>query len=122
MMRRVRVIVSDDFLEIRLSAWEKALGLVRDVRVARADISDVQFVADPMRAAMSFNAKVGMRIPWIYYVAHTIRFDEVLLVRRGMPGLSFSVRGRRRLRRVLVSAPDAPELVRRSGRRRSVLG
>jgi hypothetical protein len=111
MMRRVRVLLSDDFLEVRLSAWEKALGLVGDLRVARTNISDVQLVADPMRAAMSFSAKVGMRIPWYYYVAHTIRFDEVLIVRRGEPGLSFSVRGRRRLRRVLVSAPDAGALV-----------
>lgn len=113
MMAKVRVSLDDDFLEVRLAPWEQALGLARNLKVARADIDDVQFVEDPTRAAMSFSAKVGMRIPWVRFVAHSLRFDEVILVSRGMPGLSLSLKGHTRLRRALISAPDAAELVRR---------
>jgi hypothetical protein len=109
----VLVSLSDDFLEVRLTPWEQALGLTRSLRVARADIGDVRLVEDPMRAAMTFSAKVGMRIPWVRFIAHSIRFDEVILVSRREPGLSFTVTGRKRLRRALISAPDALDLVRR---------
>ena len=94
MMAYVRVLVSGDFVEVRLAPWEKALGLARDLRLPLADVCEVEFVADPMAAAMTLTAKVGMRIPWLYYVAHSIGFDQLIVVRRHESGLSFSVRNR----------------------------
>src|SRR5271170_17422 len=87
----MHINVSDDHVEVRLGLWEKLLGLMRNVRVARADISDVHVVADPVREAMRSGIKVGLRLPWLLYVARTIRLDEVFVVRRRVPGLSFAV-------------------------------
>jgi hypothetical protein len=109
----MRVRVSEDSVDILLSRWQKVLGLLRDIRVARSDVSDVSVVADPLRQTMSSGIKVGLRLPWLYYVARTIRLDQAFIVRRGVPALSFAVRNRDPLRRVLVSTPDAEELARR---------
>jgi hypothetical protein len=62
---------------------------------------------------MRTGIKVGLRLPWLYYVARTIRLDQVFVVRRGVPGLSFAVHGEGPLRRVLLSTPDAAELAQR---------
>ncbi|MCW2969059.1 MAG: hypothetical protein JWO23_186 [Solirubrobacterales bacterium] len=113
----MRVRVSDDSVEVLLSRWQKALGLMRDIRLARADVSDVRVVEDPMRETMASGIKVGLRLPWLYYVARTIRLDQVFVVRRGVPALSFAVANRQPLRRVLVSTPEAAELARRLARR-----
>jgi hypothetical protein len=109
----MRIEVSEDSVEVRLAWWQKLLGLLRNIRVARADISDVRVVENPMREAMRTGMKVGLRLPWLYYVARTIRLDQVFVVRRGVPGLSFAVGNRWALKRVLVSTPEAEELVRR---------
>jgi hypothetical protein len=109
----MRIEVSDDSVEVMLSPWQKVLGLMRDIRVARADISDVRVVEDPVREAMMSGIKVGLRLPWLCYVARTIRLDQAFVVRRGVPGLSFAVRGEGPLRRALVSTPDATELAQR---------
>jgi hypothetical protein len=109
----MRVRVSDDSVEVLLSRWQKALGLMRDITLARADVSDVRVVEDPMREAMASGIKVGLRLPWLYYVARTIRLDQVFVVRRGVPALSFAVANRPPLRSVLVSTPEAAELARR---------
>jgi hypothetical protein len=109
----MRVELTEETLEVRLSLWQKLLGLLGNIRVARADISDVQVVADPVRAAMDVGIKVGLRLPWLYYVARTIRLDQAFVVRRGVPALSFAVSNDGALRRVLVSTPDAEELARR---------
>jgi len=109
----MRIEVTDDSVEVLLAGWQKVLGLLRDVRVARADVSDVKVVEDPVREAMMSGIKVGLRLPWLCYVARTIRLDQVFVVRRGIPGLSFAVRGEGPLRRVLVSTPDAAELAER---------
>jgi hypothetical protein len=109
----VLVQVTEDSVEVLLSPWQKLLGLLRDIRVPREDVSDVRVVQDPMRDAMSSGIKVGLRLPWLYYVARTIRLDQAFIVRRGVPALSFAVRNRDPLRRVLVSTPDAEELARR---------
>jgi hypothetical protein len=106
----VRIVLSEQTLEIRLSWWEKVLGLMRDIRVARADVSDVSVVADPMREAMRGGMKAGLRIPWVLYVARTLRLQEAFIVRRRLPGLSFAVRDHGPLRRVLVSTARAEEL------------
>jgi hypothetical protein len=109
----MRVLATEDSIEVLLSRWQKVLGLMRDIVVPRADVSDVRVVEDPMREAMSSGIKVGLRLPWLYYIARTIRLDQAFLVRRGMPALSFAVRGREPLRSVLVSTPDAAELAAR---------
>lgn len=108
----MRIDVSDESVEVHLALWQKVLGLLGDVRVARADVGEVCVVDDPVREAMSAGVKVGLRLPWLYYVARTIHLDQVFVVRRGVPGLSFAVAGPRTLRRVLVSTRDAEELAR----------
>ncbi len=108
----VRVQLSEDSVDVLLSRWEKVLGLLGDIRVARADVSDVEVVEDPLRLVMGTGLKVGLRLPWLYYVARTIRLDQAFLVRRGRPALSFAVRNQGSLQRVLVSTPQAEELAR----------
>jgi hypothetical protein len=107
----VEIRLSDEYIEVRLAVWQKLLGLLRDIRVARADVSDVRVVDEPLREAMSSGIKVGLRLPWLYYVARTIHLDEAFIVRRGVPALSFGVNGDTPLRRVLVSTPEADALV-----------
>jgi hypothetical protein len=108
----VRLTITPDTLEVHLSWWEKIFGLLKDIRVARADISDVEVVPDPLGVAMRSGIKAGLRLPWLMYVARTIRLDEAFIVRRSQPGLSFSVRNHKPLRRVLVSTPQAEEIAR----------
>jgi hypothetical protein len=108
----MRVLLTDKTLEVRLSFWQKLLGLLGNITVPRADVSDVGVVEDPVRAAMDAGIKVGLRLPWFYYVARTIRLDQAFVVRKGVPALSFAVHNEGTLRRVLVSTPDAQELVR----------
>lgn len=98
---------------MRLSLWEKILGLMGSIRLARGDLTDVQVVENPMRATMrSGTLKVGLRLPWIIYVARSIRLDEAFVVRRGAPGLDLTV-ANQQLRRVVVSTPRAAELAER---------
>jgi hypothetical protein len=111
----MRVTVSEEFVEVRLARWQKVLGLMRDIRVARAAIGDAQVVEDPIRDVMRTGLKVGLRLPWLYYVARTIRLDEAWVVRRGVPALAFAVRDGGALRRVVVSVPEAEALARRLG-------
>ena len=108
----MRVLLTDATLEVRLSRWEKALGLLRSINVPRADVSDVHVVEDPVREAMGVGIKVGLRVPWLYFVARTIGLDRAFIVRRGVPALSFAVANQGALRRVLVSTPQAHELAR----------
>jgi hypothetical protein len=109
----VRVEISEEAVEVLLSRWEKVLGLLGDIRVPRADVGEVEVMGEPMRAVMATGLKAGLRLPWFYYVARTIRLDEAWLVRRGVPALSFSVRDKGALRRVVVCTPEAVELARR---------
>jgi hypothetical protein len=107
----VRVLLSDRQLEVRLSPLEKALGLMGNITVSRADVVDVSVVEDPLREVMRTGLKVGLRLPWLYYVCRTIRLDRAWAVRRGVPALSLSVRNHGALQQVTVSTPDARELV-----------
>jgi hypothetical protein len=109
----MQINLSDDYFEVRLALWQKLLGLMGNVRVARSAISDVRVVSDPVREAMGSGIKVGLRVPWLCYIARTIRLDEAFIVRRGVPGLSFAVANNTSLRRVLVSTDQAGELARR---------
>jgi hypothetical protein len=111
----VRINVSDRDVEVCLAPWQRQLGLMSDIRLARADISDARVVADPIREAMRGGMKVGLRVPWLYFVARTIRRDEVFIVRRGVPGLSLVVENQTPLRRVLLSTLDADVLARQLG-------
>jgi hypothetical protein len=108
----MRVHVSEEEIEIRLAPLEKVLGLLGSIRVPLSNVSDVQMVENPLHDVMRAGLKVGLRLPWLYYVCRTIRLDEVWAVRWGVPALSFAVRDHAPLERVTVSTPDARELVR----------
>ena len=103
----MRVRVTEDSVEVLLSPWQKALGLMKDIRVAIADVSDVRVVEDPIGEVSGSGLKAGLRLPGLYYIARTIRLDRAFLVRRGVPALSFAVRNHEPLRSVLVSTPEA---------------
>lgn len=108
----MRVIVGPERLEIRLKAWEKVLGLMGDISVLRGDVSDVELVEDGVREAMRSGLKAGFRVPWLRYVARTISLEEVFLVKRGVPTVAFRIAGEGRVRRALVSTPEAAEIAR----------
>lgn len=105
-------MLTEQHIEVRLALWQKVLGLLGSIRVARADVGEAHVVEDAVGEAMMAGIKVGLRLPWFYYVARTLRLDEAFIVRRGVPGLSFEVRDGGRLTRVLVSTREAPELAR----------
>jgi hypothetical protein len=109
----MRVHLTEDSVEVRFALWEKVFGLLGNITVPRADVSDVRVVSEPLREVMSAGIKAGLRLPWFYYVARTIRLDQAFAVRRGVPALSFAVRNHGALRRVLVSTSDAEALARR---------
>jgi hypothetical protein len=109
----MRIHISEEIVEIRLSRVEKVLGLMRDIRVPRAAVYDVGVVADGVGEAMAAGLKVGLRVPWLRFVARTIRLDQAFIVRRGVPALAFSVTGQEPLERVLVSTPEAAVLAAR---------
>ncbi len=109
----MRVTVDEQAVHVRLSLWQKVLGLTPDVTVARAQLSDAEVVEYPVREAMSSGLKFGLRLPWLCYVGRTIRLDQMFVVRRGVPALSFQVNGEGPLQRVLLSTPEAAVLVER---------
>lgn len=106
----MRVVVTEDSVEVRLARWQKVLGLMKDIRVARGDVSDVRVVEKPLREAAGSGLKAGLRLPGLYYIARTIRLDRMFIVRRKVPALAFSVRDNPPLREVMVSTPDAQAL------------
>lgn len=117
----VRVEVTEDAVEIRLSLWERVLGLMRSISVPRSAVREVRLLENPMSETMRSGVlKVGLRLPWVIYVARSIRLDQAFVVRRGAPGLSFAVADHGLLRRVVVSTPRAAELVELLGSRAGV--
>jgi hypothetical protein len=106
----VRVLLDDERLEIRLAPWEKALGLMGDISIRRQDIADVRVLEDGLGEAMGAGMKVGLRIPYVRFIARTISLDRAFLVRRGTPALSFTIHDGGRLQAVVVSTPRAGEL------------
>jgi hypothetical protein len=106
----VRVHLCEEKIEIRLAPLEKVLGLLGNIRVPIADISEVQVVEEPLYGVMRAGLKVGLRLPWFYYVCRSIRLDQAWAVRRGVPALSFAVRNHGALEHVTVSTRDAREL------------
>lgn len=109
----MRVHLSEERIEIRLSRWQKVLGLMGSINVALSDISDVKVIEDPLHDVMRSGLKVGLRLPWLYYVCRSIRLDQAWVVRRGVPAVSFAVRDAGALERVTVSSPDASALAKR---------
>jgi hypothetical protein len=106
----VRIVISEQTFEIRLSWWQRVFGLLRNISVPRADISAVEVFDEPLSETAGSGLKVGIRLPGYYYVARTIRLDHVFIVRRGIPALSFAVHNDGVLTRVLVSSPEAKQL------------
>jgi len=109
----MRIEITDSELIVRLAWWQRILGLMRDIRLPRSALGDVELVEDPLYEVIRSGIKVGLRIPWLYYVARTIRLDQAYVVRRGVPALGFSVTNGGPLRRVLLSTPEAEQLVAR---------
>lgn len=113
----MNVRLTGDSIEVLLSRWEKIVGLMKDLHVPLADVADARVVENPMREARGTGLKAGLRLPGVYFVARTIRLDQAIILKRGLPALSFSVSNHPPLERVLVSTPDAKELARRIGSR-----
>jgi hypothetical protein len=111
----VHLHISEQEIEIRLSLPEKVLGLLRNIRLERSQIVDVQVVENPLHDVMRVGLKVGLRLPWLYYVCRTIRLDQAWAVRRGVPAISFGVHDHGALQRVTVSTRDAREIAERLG-------
>jgi hypothetical protein len=109
----MRVEITAGTLEVCLSRRGKILGLMGNIRLQLGDLKDVQVVAEPLREVRRAGLMAGLRVPWLYYVARTIRLDEVWIVRRGVPALSFGVRGSGTLKRVVLSTPEAEGLAQR---------
>jgi hypothetical protein len=112
----MRVHISEEEIEIRLTRAEKVLGLLGNIKVPLSDVSDVQVLEDPLHEVMRAGLKAGLRLPWLYYVCRTIRLDQAWAVRRGVPALSFTVRNQGALKRVTASSPEAHQLARRLAR------
>jgi hypothetical protein len=106
----VRVHLYEDSIEVRLTRLEKVLGLMGSIEVPLSHVSDVHLVEDPLHEVMRSGLKVGLRLPWLYYVCRSIRLDQAWAVRRGVPAILFAVRNQGALERVTVSTPDAREL------------
>lgn len=109
----MRLHLSEEKIEIRLTRLEKVLGLMGSISVPLTDVSDVQVLDDPLRDVMRSGLKVGLRLPWLYYVCRSIRLDQAWAVRRGVPAVSFAVRNQGALEHVTASSPDARELAER---------
>jgi hypothetical protein len=113
----VRILLSTATLEVRLSRWQKLLGLMRDISIPRAHIGEVHVLEDPIREAMRGGLKAGLRLPWLYYACRTINLQEAFIVRRHRPGLSIAVRDHGALTRLVLSTPEAADLAQRLGSR-----
>jgi hypothetical protein len=112
-LSRMRLHISEEEIQIRLSPLEKTLGLLKSIRVERAYVSDVQVLEDPLHEVMRAGLKVGLRLPWLYYLCRSISLDRVWIVRRGVPAVSFAVRNQGVLEHVTVSTRDAREIAQR---------
>jgi hypothetical protein len=114
-LQAMRVHLSAEKIEIRLTPLEKVLGLLGNICVPLSDISDVHVVENPLHDVMRAGLKVGLRLPWLYYVCRSIRLDQAWVVRRGVPALSFAVRNHGALKRITASTREASELAQRLG-------
>lgn len=109
----MRVVLTDDLIEVRLALWERVLGLLGNIRVRREHVGEVHLVDDPLRETMmSGGLKVGLRLPWLLYVARNVRLDHAYVVRRGIPGISFTVTDGGRITNVLASTREASQIAR----------
>jgi hypothetical protein len=109
----MQIVLTEERLEVHLALWQKILGLMRDFSLARSEISEVEVVAEPMPEAMSSGIKFGLRLPWLYYAARTVRLDQLFVVRRGVPALGLWVDNGTALKRVLLSTGEAEQLAAR---------
>ncbi len=108
----MKIELTPDAVVVRLSWWQKALGLMRNVTVPLGDVNGAEVVENPVRDAGRAGLKFGLRVPFLYFAARTIRLDQMFVVRRRVPGLSLSIDGDGPLERLLVSTPRAEELAR----------
>jgi hypothetical protein len=106
----MRIALTPEALEIRPAWWQKILGLLGNITIPRANIAEADVIEEPIPEAMHSGIKVGLRLPWFYFVARTIRLDQAFIVRKGIPALEIAVSGQPPLRRVLVSTFEAQKL------------
>lgn len=106
----MRVLLSEESIEVPLARWQKVLGLMKSIAVPIADISDVRLVEDPFAEIKGTGLKAGLRLPRLYYVARTVGLDRAFVVQRGVPAIAFTVRNHEPLTQVLASSPDAKEI------------
>ena len=104
------ITVDGSTLTVRLSAVEKALGLLRDQVVPRSAVVDVEVVEDGLSAVRGIRAP-GLGVPVLRKLgtwrgAGRTRFVDV---RRGEPALRVTLRGHR-YDELLLGTPDAAEL------------
>lgn len=111
----MRVRLTDDVIEVRLARWEKIVGLMKDLSIPLADVTDVRVVENPMREVLGSGLKAGLRLPGVRYIARTVRLDRAFLLKRGEQAIAFSVRNHDPLQYVIVSVPDAQALAKRLG-------
>jgi hypothetical protein len=111
----MRVIVDETAVHVRLSAWQKVLGLMRDITIAREHVGEVRVLENGVRETMGTGLKIGLRLPWLCYVGRTMQLDRAFVVRRGVPTLSIDVHDDGPLTNVLLSTRDAVELARALG-------
>ena len=109
----MRVHLTEDSLEVLFAPWEKALGLLGNIIVPRADMSRRQGCAGA-RARGDERRDEGRSAPALALLRRPHDPPRPgFAVRRGVPALSFAVRNHDRLRHVLVSTPEAEALARR---------
>src|SRR5450631_1127262 len=106
----MRVLLTEESVEVPLARWQKILGLMKSIAVPIADVSDVRVVEDPFKEIKGTGLKAGLRLPRLYYVARTIGLDRAFVVQRGVPAIAFTVRNHGPLTQVLASSPDAAEI------------
>ncbi len=106
----MRVEIGPEAVLVKLTWWQKLLGLMRDISIPLSEVDGTEVVENGVGVAIRAGIKVGLRVPFLYFCARTLRLDEVFVVRRRVPALSISIAGQGNLRRVLLSTPRAAEL------------
>ncbi len=97
-------------LEIRLSPWEKAAGLLRDLRLPLDAVESVEVVPDGVAAVRGVRAP-GLALPGVTKIGTWRRRGSrhFVAVRRDVPALRVVLRGHQ-FTDALMSLPDAEEV------------
>jgi hypothetical protein len=111
----MRIELTQETLEIRLAAWERALGLMGNLSLPRSSITRADLRDDGPAAVAHWWPKVGLRLPGILYIARSFDGRQRFIVRRGEPAVELEVGPASTPRVVVFSTPDAERLARELG-------